>query len=84
MPELGAVAEDLLDAPRLVVEAEDDFVDLRHLLQQIDLVVEKRPVEDRNDRLGGVDGQRPEPRALAPGQKDRLHDNQRSYTHGDR
>ena len=80
MPDVGAVAEDLLDAPRLVVEAQDDFVDLRHLLEQIDLIVEKRPVEDRNDRLGRVNGQRPQPRALAPGQKDRLHDNQRSYT----
>ena len=80
-PELGAVAEDLLDAARLVVEAEDDFVDLRNLLQQIDLIVEKRPVEDRNDRLRRVDRERPEPRALAPGQKDRLHDNHRSYTH---
>ena len=80
MPTLGAVAEDLLDPPRLVVQAQDDFVDLRHLLQQVDLVVEKRPVEDRNDRLRRVDGERPEPRALAPGEKDRLHDNQRSYT----
>ena len=30
---VAAVAEDLLDAARLVVEAEDDLVDLRHLLQ---------------------------------------------------
>ena len=80
MPSVRAVAEDLLDAPRLVVEAEDDLVDLRHLLQQVDLIVQERPVEDRNDRLRGVDGQRPQPRALPPGQEDRLHDNPRSYT----
>ena len=80
-PELGTVAEDLLDAPRLVIEAQDDFVDLRNLLEQIDLIVEKRPVEDRDDWLGRVDGERPESGALSPGQKDRLHDNQRSYTH---
>jgi hypothetical protein len=34
--ELRAVAEDLLDAPGLVVEAEDDLVDLRDLLQQVE------------------------------------------------
>ena len=70
MPESAAVAEDLLDPPRLVVEAEDDLVDLRHLLQQIDLVVEERPVEDRHDRLRRVNGQRAQPRALAPGEQD--------------
>ena len=53
-----AVAENLLDAPRLIVEAENDLVDLRHLLQEIDLVVQERPVEDRHDRLGRVDGHR--------------------------
>ena len=35
--------------------------------------MEKRPVEDRHDRLRRVDRQRAEPSALAPGQKDRLH-----------
>ena len=50
--DVRAVAEDVLDAARLVVQAEDDFVDLRHLLEQIDLVVQKRPVEDRHDGLG--------------------------------
>src|SRR6185436_4917266 len=78
--EFRAVAEDLLDAPRLVIEAEDDFVDLRDLLQEIDLVVEERPVEDRNDRLRGVNRQRPESGSLSSGQEDCLHDNQRSYT----
>ena len=47
----GALAEDLFDAARLVVEAEDDLVDLGHLLQQIDLIVQERAVEDRNDGL---------------------------------
>ena len=70
-----AFAEDLLDAARLVVQAEDDFVDLRHLLQQIDLVIEKRPVEDRNDRLRRVDRQRPQPRAFAAGEQNGLHVN---------
>ena len=73
--DVAAVAEDLLDAPRLVVQAEDDLVDLGHLLQQIELVVQERPLEDRNDRLGRVDGQRAQSRALAPGQQDRLHRN---------
>ena len=47
-----------------------------HLLEEIDLIVEKRPVENRNDRLGCVDGQRAQACAFAPCQKDRLHDNQ--------
>ena len=73
--EAFAFAEDLLDAARLVVQAEDHLVDLRHLPQQIDLVVEKRPVEDRHDRLRRVDGQRPQARALAAGEQNGFHDN---------
>ena len=76
----GAVAEDLFDAARLVVEAEDDLVDLRDLLEQIDLVVEKRAIEDRHDGLGGMDRQRAQPRALAPGEQNGLHDKLPSYT----
>ena len=72
-PAVAAVAEDLFDPARLVVEAEDDLVDLRHLLQQIELVVEERPVEDRHDRLRRVNRQRTEARALAPREQDRLH-----------
>ena len=71
----GAVAEDLLDAARLIVEAEDHLVDLGHLLEQIDLIVEKRAVENRHDGLGRVDGQRPQPRALAPCKENRFHVN---------
>ena len=80
-PAVAAVAEDLFDAPRLVVEAEDDLVDLRHLLEQIELIVEKRPVEDRDDRLRRVNRQRAEARAFAPREQDRLHGNHRCY-HG--
>ena len=78
--DLGSVAEDLLDAPRLVVEAQDDFVDLGHLLEQVELVVEERPVENGHDRLRRMNRERPESRALAPGEEDRLHDDPRSYT----
>ena len=46
-----AVPEDLLDAPRLVVEAQNHLVDLGHPPQQIDCI-EKRPVEDGDDRFG--------------------------------
>ena len=70
-----AVAEDLFDAPRLVVEAENDLVDLRHLLEQIDLVVEKRAIEDRNDGLGRMNRQRPQPRAFAPCKQNCFHVN---------
>src|SRR5207253_11521253 len=45
----------------------------------IDLVVEERPVEDRDDRFGRVDRQRPEPRPLASGEQDGLHDNLQFY-----
>ncbi len=78
--EAFAVAEDLLDAARLVVEAQDRLVDFRHLAQLIDLVIEKRPVEDRHDWLRRVHGQRAQARALPPGKQDGFHDNRRSYT----
>ena len=50
--ELGPVAEDLLDPTGLIVEAEDHLIDFRHLLQQVELIVQKRAVEDRNDWFG--------------------------------
>src|SRR5688572_284945 len=78
-PDLGAIAEHLLDAARLVVEAQDDLVDFRDLFQQVDLVVEKRPIEDRNDGFRGVNRERPKPRALTPSQEDRFHDKSRFY-----
>ena len=71
----AAVAEDVLDAARLVVEAEDDFVEPGDLLQQVDLVVQERAVEDRDDGLRRVERQRPEPRALPAGEEDGLHGN---------
>ena len=74
-----ALAEDLFDPPRLVVETEDDLVDLRDLLQQVDLVVEEWPIQDRHDRFRRVHRERPQPRALAAGEEDSLHDNLLSY-----
>ena len=73
-----ALPEDLLDAPRLVVEAQDGLVDLGHLPEQIDLVVQKRPVEDRDDGLRSMDGQRPQARAFAAGEQDGFHRNLQS------
>jgi hypothetical protein len=49
---VAAVAENLFDAPRLVVELRMTSSILRHLLQPIELIVEKRPVENRHDGLG--------------------------------
>ena len=37
--------------------------------------MQERPVEDRDDGLGGVERQRPEPRAFAAGEQDGLHGN---------
>ena len=76
----GAVAEHLFDAARLVVEAEDHLVDLGHLLEQIDLVVEERAIENRHDRLRGMNRQRTEARALASSEQNGLHDKLPSYT----
>jgi len=66
-------AEHLFDAARLIVQTEDDLVDFGHPLDEIQLIVEKRAVEYRNDALGCVDGERAEPRALSSDQKKRLH-----------
>ena len=74
-PEAFSLAEDLLDATRLIVQAEDRFVDLRHLAQQIQLVVQERPVENRNDRLGRMDRERPKARAFASGEQNGFHIN---------
>jgi len=76
--EVGPVAEDLFDAARLVVQAEDDFVDFRHLAQQVDLIAQERPVENRNDRLRCVERERPKPRPLATGEEYCLHVNRAS------
>jgi hypothetical protein len=78
-PAVAAVAEDLLDPPRLVIQAEDDFVDLGHLLEQVELIVKERPVEDRDDRLRCVNRQRAQPRAFSPREQYRLHRNRQCY-----
>ncbi|MEZ5418757.1 MAG: hypothetical protein R2708_15640 [Vicinamibacterales bacterium] len=74
-PERRAVAERLLEAPRLVVQAQDDFVDLGYLLQQADLVGQERPVEDGDDGLRRVQREGTQSRALAAGQQDGFHGN---------
>jgi hypothetical protein len=67
------LTEDLLDAARLIVQAEDDLIDFRHLAQQVDLVVEERAAQNRDDRLRCVHGQGTQPRALPAGEEDGLH-----------
>ncbi len=78
----AAVAEDVLDAARLVVEAEDHLVEPGDLLEQVDLVVQERAVEDRDDGLRRVERERPEPRAFTAGEEDGLHGNPGSYPIG--
>ena len=73
MPSAVAVAEGLLDPPRLVVQAEDHFGDLRHLAQLIELVHQEGAVEDRDDGFGRVERERSQARALATCQKNGLH-----------
>ena len=73
MPCVPSVAEHLFDTRRLIVQAEDHLVDLRYLLDEIELVVEKRPVEDGNDGLRCVYRERPQARALTTDEKKRLH-----------
>ena len=62
------------DPVRSVIEAQDDFVDLGHLPQQVDLIIEKGPVENRHDRLGQLQRERTQPRTEATGENDGLHD----------
>jgi hypothetical protein len=69
-----AAAKHLFDTPRLIVEAENHFVDLRDLLEEIDLVMQKRAVEDRNDWFRRVNRQRPQTRALTTCQQYCFHD----------
>jgi len=75
-----AVAEHLFDAARLVVEAQNHLVDLGHLLEEIDLVVEKCAIEDRHYRLGGMNRQRTKAGSFASGEQNGLHDKLPSYT----
>ena len=78
-PGLAAVAENFLDAARLIVEAQDDFVDFGDFLYEIELKLQKRPIEDRDDRLRRVNRERTQPRALAACEQNRLHRNHRWY-----
>ena len=41
--------------------------------RQVDLAVQQRPVEDRHDRLGRVEGQRTQPGTESAGEHDGLH-----------
>ena len=70
---VAAVAEHLFDALRLIVQAENHFVDLRHLLDEIELIVEKRPVEDRHDRFRRVNRERTKSRSLTSDEEKRFH-----------
>ena len=71
--DVTAVAEDFFDALGLVVQAEDDLVDFRHLLDEVELIVQKRPIENGDDRFRRVDGERAQARALASDQQKSLH-----------
>jgi hypothetical protein len=71
--EAGSLAEDLLNAAWLVVEAEDHLVDFRNLLQEIYLVIQEWSIKDRNDRLRRVNREWAEPRALPACEKNGLH-----------
>ena len=71
----ATVTKHFFDAPWLVVEAEYDFVDLGNLLQQINLIVKEGTIENRNDGLGRMNRQRPQPRTLASCEKNRFHGN---------
>ena len=74
---VSAVAEDFFDPARLIVQAEDDLVDFRDLLQQVELKLQERPVENRDDGFGCVNRKRTQSRALAPSEENRLHTSHR-------
>jgi hypothetical protein len=74
-----AIPEHLLDTPRLVVQAQNDLINFRHLAQKVNLVVQKRPIEDGHDRLRRMNRQRAEARPLAAGKQNGLHDNRLCY-----
>jgi len=49
-------------------------VEIRHAPQQLDLVVGKRAIEDRDNRFRCVERQRPEACAESSGEQERFHD----------
>ena len=70
--ELGAVAEVGADVVGQEGDGDDDLVEAV-LLQQLDDVLHHRPVGQRQHRLGGVRGERPQAGALAAGHDHGLH-----------
>ena len=73
MPASRPSPKTLLNQLRLVVQAENDFVDLRYLLDEIELIVEKRPTEDRNDRFWRVNRERAQSCSLTSHEEQRFH-----------
>ena len=71
--QLPAVADQVFDPAGLIVQAEDDLVNLRNLPEEVDLIAEKRTVEDRHDRLRRIERERAKARTLPAGEEDRLH-----------
>ena len=57
-------------------------VDLGDLLEEVELVMQERSLEDWDDGLRSVNRERPEARTLAPGEENRLHTNQECYHEG--
>ena len=70
--ERRAVAEHVAHAGGHVPAGHDDVVDAV-AAQPVEHEGDERPVDERDDRLGHGGGQRPQPRALAAGQDERLH-----------
>ena len=70
--ERRAVAEVARDQLREGVDVDADLTDVVSG-QQVQQVMEHRPVRDRHHRLGQEVGERPEPRAEAGGHDHRLH-----------
>ena len=66
------VAEDGLDALRAVGHGEDDLA-YPGAGEQVELVAEERPVDDRHDGLRRRERQGSQPRPLAAGQDDSFH-----------
>ena len=79
-PQVAGVTEGLAHVVHPVRARQDDVAD-PVLAEQRDLVGEEGAIEERHHRLGPGEGERPEPRALSPGQDDRLG-RYRSGTHG--
>ena len=70
---LGPVTEDLFDEIRTVVEAQPHLVDLWDPFQPVELIVQKRAVEDRNNGFGNLERQGAEACAHAASEEDCLH-----------